>query len=364
MSWIGLYGHSVSAFDTAGVSHQSPYFCDTEDDGILPVGTLLIEAVFTAQPRMPQRILRYEHRDGWLRSLSITLTAEGRLSFEVRQGEAVSEAHLGITVPPLETRLRISYSWDAPGRRAILTVKNLDQELMYQTEAKAPLPLPLGDAREIILNGDATRVDRNTRFMAVSDKVEPVGLTLGVVKGTPVETSSGPQFIERLRLGDEVVTMSGEVSRVRWIVRREVPMLGRFRPVRLRAPYFGLTRDILIAPDTRVVITGTEAEYLFGESNVLVEARHLVDERSARRERAERATLWYYHVLLDQHECMKYAGLWGESLFVGSIGRSAEMIATTALADMPTTAIPRHTRFALPILSNFEARTLALSLSA
>ncbi|MCP5038311.1 MAG: hypothetical protein GY945_12010, partial [Rhodobacteraceae bacterium] len=333
-------------------------------DGILAVGTLRIEALFAAQPRMPQRVLRYEHRDGWLRGLSISLTAEGELTLEMRQGDAVSCARLNITVPPIETRLRISYSWNAPGRHAVLTVENLDQELLHQAEFSAPLPLPLGDAREIIRNSPATRIGRDTRFIALSDKVEPVGLTLGVAKGTPVETPSGPQFIERLRLGDEVVTISGAVLPVRWIIKREVPLLGRFRPVRLRAPYFGLTRDILTAPDHRVMVTGADAEYLFGETSVLVEARHLVDGKSVRRESPARTTLWYYHVLLDGHECMKYAGLWGESLFVGSIGRCVDMIGTTALSEMPFAAIPRHTRFALPILSGLEARTLAMSLSA
>ena len=179
-----------------------------------------------------------------------------------------------------------------------------------------------------------------------------------------MKTVDGPKFVERLRLGDQVVTSTGIARHVRWVVRRDVPAVGRFRPVRLRAPYFGLTRDILVAPDTRLMVTGAEAEYLFGESHVLVEAHHMIDGSAVRREPPDIAVLSYYHVLLDGHECLKYAGLWGESLFVGAIGRSAEMIQTTALADMPFEAIPRHTRFALPILSGFEARTLVQSLSA
>ncbi|MCP5038248.1 MAG: hypothetical protein GY945_11690, partial [Rhodobacteraceae bacterium] len=132
MSWIGLSDLQVAAFDPAGISAHSPMFSDAPADGILAVGTLLIEALFSAQPRMPQRVLRYEHRDGWLRGLSITLTAEGELTLEMRQGDAVSCARLNITVPPIETRLRISYCWNAPGRHAVLTVENLDQELLHQ----------------------------------------------------------------------------------------------------------------------------------------------------------------------------------------------------------------------------------------
>lgn len=365
MSWIGLSDHTFTAFDPDGVNAHSPLsFVPASNDIILPVGTLLIETTFTARARMPQRILRYESRAGWHRSLSITLTSEGALSIEIRQGETRVCAQLNTAIPPSGTRLRIYYSWDAPGRRATLTMENLDQELLYQTEFSAPTPLPIEDAHEIIMNSPATRIGPDTQVIAISDKIEPVGLTSGVVGGTPLETQDGPKFVERLRLGDMVMTSTGEAKPVRWIIRREVPAMGHFRPVRLRAPYFGLTRDILAAPDHRVMVAGAEAEYLFNETSVLVQIQHLIDSVSVRRENNLAATLWYYHVLLDRHECLKYAGLWGESLFVGAIGRSREMIATTALADMPFQAIPRHTRFALPILSGYEARTLAAALCA
>ncbi len=364
MSWIGLSDLNVAAFDPAGVHLGSNRFCEVPEDAILPVGTLMFETIFTARPRMPQRLLRFEQRNGWLRSVQVVLSAEGALMVEMRQGDAVSKVQLNIASPPPETCLRITYSWDAPGRRAILTVENLDQELIYQTEAPAPLPIPLADLREIILARGNARLGRETRYVALSDQVEPVGLPAGLAAGTPVETPTGPQFIERLRLGDEVLTWNGEVRQVRWMVSREVPALGRFLPVRLRAPFYGLTRDILCAPDHRVMIAGTDAEYHLGQASVLVEAVHLVDEKSVRLEKHREPTIVYYNILLDGHECLKYAGLYAESLFVGAMGRNPELMATTSLADLPRSAMPRHTRFAMPILSGVEARSLAHSMSA
>ncbi len=364
MSWIGLTDLNVAAFDPQGVQVGSNRFSEVDEDAILPVGTLMIETVFTARARMPQRLLRFEHRNGWLRSLHITLSAEGRLSVELQQGDAASHVYLNITPPPAQTCLRITYSWDAPRRRAILTLENLDQELIYQTEAVAPLPVPLLDLREIILARHNARLGRETRYVALSDRIEPVGLPVGLAAGTPVETPSGPQRIERLRLGDEVLTWNGEVRPVRWLVKREVPALGRFVPVRLRAPYHGLTRDILCAPDHRVMVAGTDAEYHLGQSSVLVEAAHLVDDKAVHLEKPREPTICYYNILLDGHECLKYAGLWAESLFVGAMGRNPDLMATTALAEMPASAMPRHTRFAMPILSGFEARSLAHSMSA
>ncbi len=363
MTWIGITDLRTPVFDTRGVNTRLADMAPDPDDGILPVGSLVIEITYVAQSRIPQRILRYEKTRGWLRRFAVVLSADGVLTVDARQGDSVSHAQVTIAVPPRETRLRITYSWNAPQRTGTLTAENLDQEVLHQAEFDAPLPLPVEDARDIIGNNDETRIGRDTRYIALSDQVEPVGLSTGIGRGTPIETPTGPRLVEQLRLGDLVTTGGSGPQPVRWIVRREVPALGRFRPIRLRAPYFGLSRDILVAPDHRLMIAGAEAEYLFGEDAVLAEAVYLVDGKSVRHENSEQ-TVWYYHVLLDQHECLKYAGLWGESLFVGAMARSPDLIATTALAGMPHSAIPRHRSFARPVLSAYEARSLAASLCA
>lgn len=362
MTWIGMTDLQNPVFDTRGVGASEGRRGPDPGEGILPVGSLVAEITFAARHRVPQRILRYERTHGWYRRLALTLDSEGVLDLEMQQGEARAQARLAFPAPPRETRLRITLSWDAPGRAGLITVENLDTEVMHQAEFAAPLPLPVEDAREIVYDTIATRIGHETRFLAFSDGIEPVGLSPGVAKGTPVETPTGPQLVERLRLGDPVETANSGPQPVRWITRREVPALGRFRPVRLRAPFFGLSRDILVSPDHRVAVTGAEAEYLIGEESVLAQAGHLIDGKSVQRESTGR-TIRYYHILLDDHECLKHAGLWGESLFVGAIGRSRELIATTALREMPMSAIPRHRRFARPILSALEARSLAASLA-
>lgn len=360
MTWIGMTDLHDPVFDTRGIGTFQDRRGPDPGEGILPVGSLVTEVTYAARHRVPQRILRYERTHGWYRRLALMLSADGELDLEMQQGEARAQARLAFPAPPRETRLRISLSWNAPGRSGLITVENLDAEVMHQAEFDAPLPLPVEDAREIIYDTIATRIGHETRFLAVSDAIEPVGLSPGLAKGTPVETPTGPRLVERLRLGDLVETANAGPQPVRWITRREVPALGRFRPVRLRAPYFGLSRDILVSPDHRVAVTGPDAEYLTGEETVLAQAGHLIDGTAVQRE-SKGCTIRYYHILLDDHECVKHAGLWGESLFVGAIGRSRELIATTALGEMPMSAVPRHRRFARPILSALEARSLAAS---
>lgn len=364
MGWIGQTDLDYAGFDPAGLARGSAGFGLPDPNAILPVGSLVVEAHLAARPGASQPVLRYQRHDAWARKLRVALQPDGTVSVFQRQGLARFEASLTMVRPPIETFLRITFSWDAPKRAALLTVEIPGQDLIYQAEAAAPLPMPLADIREIVLNGPAVRIGPDTRFVAFSDKVEPVGLPLGVLGGTPVETPTGPRPIEHLQPGDLVVTLAGRARPVRWLARRDVPALGRFRPVRLRAPYFGLTRDVLCAPDHRVVVTGAEAEYQLGEPAVLVEAAHLADGRSVCRERPDSPVLSYFHVLLERHECLGHCGAWTESLFVGAIGQARDVLKTTALAPLPYAAIPRHRQLALPALGEIQARALAHSMSA
>lgn len=365
MSWIGISNLHRAAFDTRGIgTGRSPlHGADPHPRGLMVRGSLVIEMTYAAQGRIPQRLLRHDSTQGWHRHLGLTLSADGVLILTQRQGGAERQTRMVMPIPQRETRMRITLSWNAPARRGLISVENLDQETLHQREVLAPLPLPTEDGRDIIMGTQATSVGREVRWMALSDQVEPVGLSLGVVRGTPIDTPYGPRLIEQLRPGDLVTTAHGSQP-IRWITTREVPALGGLRPVLLRAPYYGLSRDILVAPDHRIVVEGAEAEYLFGEDEVLVEARHLIDGQAIRRGPGGAGTVWYHHLLLDGHECLRFAGLWGESLFLGDIGRDADLIATTVLADMPTHALPRHKQFAQPTLSSYEARTLASSLVA
>ncbi len=365
MGWIGISNLHRATFDTRGVGTGQPalHGPDPQPSGLMARGSLVLEVTYAAQGRIPQRLLRLDRTQDWHRHLGLTLLADGVLILTQCQGTAQHQTRMVMPIPQRETRLRITFSWDAPARRGLISVENLDQETLHQREVISPLPLPIEDGRDIILGAEATRFGRELRWVALSDRVEPVGLSLGVARGTPVDTPYGLRLVEQLRPGDLVTTAHGSQP-IRWITAREVPALGGLRPVLLRAPYYGLSRDILVAPDHRIVVKGAEAEYLFGEDEVLVEAHHMIDGQAIRRGPGGAGTLWYHHLLLDGHECLRFAGLWGESMFLGDIGRDADLIATTALADMPAHALPRHKRFAQPTLSSYEARTLASSLVA
>jgi hypothetical protein len=86
------------------------------------------------------------------------------------------------------------------------------------------------------------------------------------------------------------------------------------RPVRIAAGALGFglpVRDMLVSPQHRMLIEGYRAEMLFGESEVLVAARHLMDLPGI--ETAFSPGVTYIHVMFDRHEIIRADGSWTES---------------------------------------------------
>lgn len=69
---------------------------------------------------------------------------------------------------------------------------------------------------------------------------------------------------------------------------------------------------MLVSPQHRVLIEGARAEMYFGESEVLVPAKHLIGLAEVTRALpAEGVT--YVHILFDRHEIVQSDGIWTES---------------------------------------------------
>ncbi len=366
MTWIALTDLVSHSFARQGIradsAEESPSQ-GTDPDEILSTGTLMLEFRNTVEPGNAQTVLKYRRRRDWMRALAIDLQDDGVLVLRVRQGQVRSRAEIRLPLPPRDSRMRISYSWNAPARLGRLTVELLDLGQLFQTSFDNPLPLPLADIKDIVVERAAARFNPAIEFVAVSDAVEPVGFGNGVVGNTWVETPDGTVPVERLRLGDKVITATSGVQSVRWIGKREVPAIGSLRPVRLRAPFFGVERDVLLAPEHRLRLDFADADYMLGTDDVLLSAAHLVNGKQARYEDTMQLVT-YYQVLLDVHDCLLHQGIWAESLFIGTLRRRPDVAATTVLGDLPASALPEHRAFSHHRLSDVEARSLVATLRA
>ncbi|PWE32677.1 2,3,4,5-tetrahydropyridine-2,6-carboxylate N-succinyltransferase [Maritimibacter sp. 55A14] len=136
------------------------------------------------------------------------------------------------------------------------------------------------------------------------------------LRGTAIRTPRGKVPVERLRAGDLVDTLDHGAQPIRWIGRRAVPGQGRFAPVRVLAGTFGARHDLFVSPQHRLLICDPWSELMFGEREVLVAARDLVNDRTVRQvESADEVE--YFHVLFDAHQIVFSEGVPTESFHPG-----------------------------------------------
>ena len=135
------------------------------------------------------------------------------------------------------------------------------------------------------------------------------------LRGSLIETPQGPRPVEELVAGDLVMTLDHGPQPLRWAGSSRVPGTGMLAPVRISAGHLGNGRDLCLSPNHRVLVSGPMAELLFGEAEVLVAVRHLVDGRWVRVE--PKAEVEYFHLLLDGHEILLAEGMPVESLYLG-----------------------------------------------
>ena len=133
--------------------------------------------------------------------------------------------------------------------------------------------------------------------------------------GTLIDVPGGRVAVERLVPGDLVVTRDHGAQPLRWVGRAVRAARGKDAPVEIVAGTFGDHGTVRLSPNHRVMVTGARAELLFGEAEVLVKAKHLVDGRAVRI--VEGGEVSYLHLLFDRHEVVTANGLPCESYYPG-----------------------------------------------
>ncbi|MBD3788068.1 MAG: Hint domain-containing protein, partial [Sphingomonadales bacterium] len=149
--------------------------------------------------------------------------------------------------------------------------------------------------------------------------IEKIRLVPCFTPGTLICTREGPVPVERLSVGDRVLTRDNGFQQIRWIGERrlgaaDLAQAPQLQPVRIARGALGQglpEADIIVSPQHRMLIAGSRAELLFGESEVLVAAVHLVGRPGITR--LARPEVTYLHVMFDAHEIIRANGAWSES---------------------------------------------------
>lgn len=134
--------------------------------------------------------------------------------------------------------------------------------------------------------------------------------------GTLVDTPDGPRRVETLRPGDLVLTVDHGACPVQWVGNRTVRGQGRFAPVRISAGILGAQTNIYVSPQHRLLISGWQAELLFGEEEILVPAKSLINGTTITQTPCD--IVRYVHLFFDRHQLVTTSGLVSESFFPGA----------------------------------------------
>ena len=353
MNWIGLTDHQDGRFAASGLDTRASR---TDVASHMDRGTLMFETTVAGHVR-PHDLLGVTNRYPWAREIAFRAIPGGGIAMVHRHNDNVIHAAIRWANDGRAHTLRVSYSWDAPTGWARLALEHPEQARITTNQVHSTNPQLTNDLSDLMLGRADRTLSKEVLFAAVSPDIAPIGPMPTLHPETPIATPNGYQPAGTLQRGDTVYTDTGDIVPVLHTARHTVPARGSFAPVRLHAPYFGLARDIVVAPEQRLVLKGSDVEYIFGKEAVLVPARHLVNGYAATWT-ARQSLTQYVQVVLPGHEALIAAGCALESLYIGRIRRHAHRLQASVLAHVPSRLLPEHARPIHQVLRPFEAITL------
>ncbi|MEP3784289.1 MAG: Hint domain-containing protein [Ascidiaceihabitans sp.] len=212
---------------------------------------------------------------------------------------------------------------DVNGGGGTLTITHLNGQ-----PVTVGVPVTLSTGQTIMLNADGTINivgDGDTEEFNFTYTVDNGDNTdIGIVNvnsipcfvaGTMIATPTGQREVQELVPGDLVLTQDEKAQPLRWIGTRTVAAQDHFAPIHIRANTFGTHNDLLVSPEHRILIQDNVAELLFGESEVLVAAKELINDKSVTRRVGGEVT--YVHLMFDRHQVVYSEGLATESFLPG-----------------------------------------------
>ncbi|KIC49665.1 Hint domain-containing protein [Tateyamaria sp. ANG-S1] len=359
MTWIGVTDRKRGHYDKGGLCDSN----STRHVGpLLERGTLLLE-VRDINHGKSESLLSVSRAKPWPRTLAFQTLPGGGIGMIHRHNSEVIQAALKWSNPGGEPTVRVSYAWDAPNGWGRLAMERPGTCDAIQRPVHLPRPLVTDDLCDLVTKPPKLILSPDVVFAGISTDILPIGPMPSLHPTTPIATPTGYRPAGTLQRGDTVTTDTGDIVPVLHTVTQTVPAYGSFAPVRVRAPYFGLSQDIIVAPDQRLVLRGSEVEYTFGQEAVLVPARHLINGQAAQYYTTA-STTEYVQMILPGQEAVVAAGCALESLYIGRIRRDAKRLDDSALAHIPSHLLPEHRRSARQVLTAFEAVTLVAQRAA
>lgn len=199
----------------------------------------------------------------------------------------------------------VSVKGSGPALEELTVVAGVDVTTQLETNGKFDVPT----IEDIDIDG-VTETGDGVFSSVVSDL-----LVVCFSKGTLIETPDGPRYVETLRMGDLVNTLDDGPQPIRWIGTHRTPGTGPNAPVRINAGALGNVRALTVSQNHRIMVRDAAAELLFGQAEVLVAAKYLVNGESIKI--VPQAEVDYVHFLFDRHQIIFAECCPAESLYPG-----------------------------------------------
>ncbi|HAV09042.1 MAG TPA: hypothetical protein DEF12_07065 [Rhodobacteraceae bacterium] len=201
-----------------------------------------------------------------------------------------------------------------------------------------------GDVAEIYALPLAPLVPRTTYSLVGIDR-ESARSRLAAIAcvsftaGTQITMASGAQrAIETLAIGDRVLTRDDGPQPLRWIGRTTTRAVGEMAPILITKGALNNSADLLVSPEHRLFIYQRSDALGAGRAEVLVRARHLVNETTVLRR--EGGFIDYFQLLFDSHQIIYAEGIAAETMLVDTRTRAA---LPPELAEKLAQSLPGHT---------------------
>ena len=184
------------------------------------------------------------------------------------------------------------------------------------------------DLDNVVTDSDGNGIDGDLVFLdGVGGETGRLSFTnievICFTPGTRIATPKGERLVEELKAGDRILTRDNGVQEIAWNgqTRFDATYFAarpQLSPILIKAGALGNglpERDMLVSPQHRVLVNSSKAQCYFGENEVLVAAKHLVNGETVLQRRAEQAT--YIHFMCERHEVVLSDGAWTESFQPG-----------------------------------------------
>lgn len=252
---------------------------------------------------------------------------DGNLLLEYNGG--LPDPDTVVLVDGIETTFTVEFSGTLPSTNKLSNVNGVD------LRSEPVTVITTADGQRFFFLTDtnisfATMDDFPNGAHAIGNVDNTTTVLICFVRGTKIRTRHGEISVEDLEIGDHVLTDDGDYRPNRWIGKRqlspaEIAFKPQFRPVRISKGAFrqdAPARDLLVSQQHRILLDDWRMELLFAEPEMLVAAKHLVNDTTISLEFPD-ADVTDYHLMFDRHEIIYAEGLSTESFHPGEMALSA-----------------------------------------